>query len=239
MADFLKGLLRRAGLRVFGAMYVLYGSTLRYRYIDRLPQRQLLLGSFHQDLFVAIFMGWKFYRRGVRLAAIISDHSDGEYVVAGARASHCTVIRGSTASGGVKAYRQMLQAYSKGASPLFGLDGPLGPYHTIHAGAPVFAKHHNIPLYFMFFYVSHALTFKKAWDRFRLPCPFARVYTFISEPFYYNVNHDLAANVARLKNFGVSERIRFFKQIGKLGRICEFMSPQEVAQYKLMTGTSA
>jgi lysophospholipid acyltransferase (LPLAT)-like uncharacterized protein len=86
-----------------------------------------------------------------------------------------TVLRGSSSRGGAKGLRALVGAIRDGADAAFAVDGPRGPLHRVKPGAVLAAQQGGATLVPITSRASRAWVFDKAWDRYHLPKPFARV----------------------------------------------------------------
>jgi lysophospholipid acyltransferase (LPLAT)-like uncharacterized protein len=64
----------------------------------------------------------------------------------------------------------------------FAVDGPRGPYGEVKPGAALAAQRSGGVLVPMGSAVAHGKTFERAWDRFVLAWPFARVVVVLGAP---------------------------------------------------------
>lgn len=85
------------------------------------------------------------------------------------------VVRGSSSRGGAAGLKALVDAVRGGADAAFALDGPRGPAGVPKPGAIAAARQTGASLIPMTSRASRAWVFDEAWDRYRLPKPFARV----------------------------------------------------------------
>lgn len=85
------------------------------------------------------------------------------------------VRRGSSSRGGAAGLIGLIEEMKAGADVLFAVDGPRGPRHEIKPGAIHLAQTMNTHLVPLSAKASSAWVFHKAWDRYTLPKPFAKV----------------------------------------------------------------
>jgi lysophospholipid acyltransferase (LPLAT)-like uncharacterized protein len=119
---------------------------------------------------------------GSRIAILISEHRDGEYIARTmARFGHLSV-RGSTTSGGAAALRRAVRlARDEGYDLGFTPDGPRGPRHRVQMGAIMAARLSGLPIVPVAFGASRARVMG-SWDGFIVPLPFARGVFAYGEP---------------------------------------------------------
>ena len=110
---------------------------------------------------------------GGKIAILISEHRDGEYIARTmARFGHFSV-RGSTTSGGAAALRKAVRMARDGWDLGFTPDGPRGPRHRVQPGVILAARLSGNPIVPVSFAASRASTMG-SWDGFIVPRPFAR-----------------------------------------------------------------
>ncbi|MDD5308373.1 MAG: lysophospholipid acyltransferase family protein [Deltaproteobacteria bacterium] len=86
-----------------------------------------------------------------------------------------TVLRGSSSRGGAAGLKGLVAALRDGADAAFAVDGPRGPLHRVKKGALVAARLAGATIVPVSARASRSWIFEKAWDRYLLPKPFARV----------------------------------------------------------------
>ena len=118
---------------------------------------------------------------GIRAAALISLHQDGELISRTMKYFGFKSIRGSTTRGGFSAVREMMRAYQErydiGITP----DGPRGPRYCVQSGIIELARRTGMPIIPVTFSASRKKIFR-SWDRFLLPYPFSRGVFIWGEP---------------------------------------------------------
>ena len=108
-----------------------------------------------------------------KIAPLISQSSDGEYIARVLPHFGMQAVRGSTTRGGARALIKLLQAARKGYRPMLTPDGPRGPIYTVQPGILFLAKKLGWPI----IPVGTALTHKfkaGSWDKMRVPLPFGK-----------------------------------------------------------------
>jgi len=110
---------------------------------------------------------------GGRIAILISEHRDGEYIARTmARFGHHSV-RGSTTSGGAAALRKAVRMARSGWDLGFTPDGPRGPRHEVQRGVILAARLSGSPIVPVSFAASRA-AIMRSWDGFVVPRLFSR-----------------------------------------------------------------
>jgi lysophospholipid acyltransferase (LPLAT)-like uncharacterized protein len=93
------------------------------------------------------------------------------------------VVRGSSSRGGARGLAAIVRGLRRGdADAAFAVDGPRGPYGDVKPGAALAAQRSGGVLVPMGSAVAHGKTFARAWDRFALAWPFARVVVVLGAP---------------------------------------------------------
>ncbi|RMG13782.1 MAG: hypothetical protein D6729_14525, partial [Deltaproteobacteria bacterium] len=86
---------------------------------------------------------------------------------------------GRGGSGGLVA---LLRVARRGTPVAFAVDGGHGPVHTVHGGVVTLARLTGRPVVPVGGSARPRLVFRRAWDRFLLPLPFARVAIVFGPP---------------------------------------------------------
>ena len=112
--------------------------------------------------------------RKQKVAALISQSSDGEYIARCLPKFGMLAVRGSSTRGGAKALIKLLQATREGYRPLLTPDGPRGPIYTVQPGILFLARKTGFPILPVGCALSHKIKVG-SWDRMRVPLPFGKV----------------------------------------------------------------
>ncbi len=118
---------------------------------------------------------------GKRIAILISEHRDGEYIARTMERFGHASVRGSTTSGGAAALRKAVRLAREGWDLGFTPDGPRGPRHKVQMGVIAAARLSGLPIVPVAFASSRARTMG-SWDGFVLPMPFSRGVFVYGEP---------------------------------------------------------
>lgn len=111
--------------------------------------------------------------RKQKVAALISQSSDGEYIARCLPKFGMLAVRGSSTRGGVKALIKLLQATREGYRPLLTPDGPRGPIYTVQPGILFLARKTGFPILPVGCALSHKIKVG-SWDKMRVPLPFGK-----------------------------------------------------------------
>lgn len=115
------------------------------------------------------------YPRPRPLAVLSSLSRDGELQAKILSWLGLTVFRGSSSRGGAAGLKALVGALRDGADAAFAVDGPRGPLHRVKPGAVLAAQQSGASLVPITARASRVWVFDKAWDKYQLPKPFARV----------------------------------------------------------------
>jgi lysophospholipid acyltransferase (LPLAT)-like uncharacterized protein len=136
----------------------------------------------HQHLMLGVPYLLRKRAQGLQLGFMISPSVDGEVGAMVAEKLGGKVVRGSSSYTGARALRDFYLAIVKdNVSLLITPDGPRGPRYQAKSGALLIAQLAAKPILPISFAASRVFKFR-AWDRFILPLPFARVVLAVGEP---------------------------------------------------------
>ncbi len=179
-------------------LYKLWERTLRYEVVNwqaivaaKEQGKQLVFTHFHDETFCLPYLR----TQGYEYAAIVSQSKDGEIMAQLLEGLGLVTARGSKSRGGVKALIQIRRAMRDlGRIGVVTVDGPRGPRHKVKEGAIYLAYKSGSLLTPIRIFISRAKIFQKAWDKFQLPLPFARVRIVIGVPYELDVLEDTGLN---------------------------------------------
>jgi len=167
------------------------GVTMRIRHVGRERLDELEAGGeryihafWHSRL---LFMPYSY--RGERIALVISQHRDGEYITrtmqglrrAGGGEFEVSTVRGSSTRGGAAAMRGAVRKLRGGWDLGITPDGPRGPRHEVQPGVIEIARLSGatvVPVTF----AAHPAWEMNSWDRFLVPRPLSRGLFLYGEP---------------------------------------------------------
>jgi lysophospholipid acyltransferase (LPLAT)-like uncharacterized protein len=145
------------------------------------PDQNVVIAFWHGELLMQPFLYRKFRPEGHKAAVMVSEHSDGEFIVQVVRRFGVEAVRGSSRRGGAKALiaalRKLKAGYDVGITP----DGPRGPRGSVAPGVVSLAKKSRLLIY-PFGYTPSAAWQLKSWDRFVIPKPFCTIDFYVGEP---------------------------------------------------------
>ena len=141
--------------------------------------RGVILVSWHGRTFMPIAF---FRNRGYW--AMVSTSRDGELQNRLFQRCGINTVRGSTsARGAVQAALTMTKHLKAGATLAHTPDGPRGPSHVVQPGAIFFAQRSGAPI-IPSGISAYPRKLMRAWDKYMIPMPFARVVWIYGDPIY-------------------------------------------------------
>jgi lysophospholipid acyltransferase (LPLAT)-like uncharacterized protein len=163
----------------------LLASTWRIRFVHDEAVRGLrargvpfIFVLWHGELLPLLYV-----HRGRGIAALISEHADGELIARVVERLGYRTVRGSTSRGAARALIGLERAARDGCTLAITPDGPRGPALSFAPGAMIVAQRSGLPLVAVSVHASRAWRLR-SWDRFMIPKPFARLQVAYSEPLY-------------------------------------------------------
>ncbi|TGL23856.1 DUF374 domain-containing protein [Leptospira yanagawae] len=125
-----------------------------------------------------------YLHRKKRVAVLISESKDGDYINEVVHRFGNTSIRGSSSKGGSKALKTVIQHLKKGLPAAFTPDGPRGPAFIVQPGIIAAAQVTQVPIVPFHYECSRQWILEKAWDKHRVPKPFTTFVVSYGEPIY-------------------------------------------------------
>ena len=163
-----------------------YMTTLRWRYVDRDKgfdiygkHDPVIWSLWHAQLLFPAFIG-----RNKGIAILISQSRDGEIVSKFSRGLGYRPVRGSTSRGGIAAAKQLAAISTTRGDCGITPDGPRGPREVAQAGAVWLAQLAGRPLLPVGAAAYPCYRFKRSWDRFCVPLPFATAAIVYGDPIF-------------------------------------------------------
>jgi lysophospholipid acyltransferase (LPLAT)-like uncharacterized protein len=117
-----------------------------------------------------------------KLSVMASLSRDGALQARVCRRFGLDVVRGSSSRGGLAALRGLAERWRAGMSIGLAVDGPRGPAEVAKPGILALASRLEAPLVPISIGYSRCIVLRRAWDRFRIPAPFARAVAIFGEP---------------------------------------------------------
>jgi len=138
------------------------------------------------------------HHRNEGIVALVSEHTDGEYITRVLHRHGFGTARGSSTRGGVRGMKGILRAAREGKELFFTPDGPKGPRHEFKWGALAAAQLTGLPVVPIGVGADRAW-YLKSWDRFMIPKPFSLLRIRYGAPRWVprDASEDLLKEIAR------------------------------------------
>lgn len=159
---------------IIGSLIILMlGKTLRIKILGDYPRKNIIFIFWHGKFFPFLYIF-----RGRGIAALVSQHRDGEFLTHIIKKLRYDVVRGSSENIKIGTIRVLANLDSKIAiTP----DGPKGERCKIKKGFLKFAKLTGYPIVAIGVGITRKYEFH-SWDKFNFPLPFSRCIIKISNP---------------------------------------------------------
>ncbi|MBI2796365.1 MAG: lysophospholipid acyltransferase family protein [Gemmatimonadetes bacterium] len=140
------------------------------------PRPPVVLVIWHGEMLATLW-----FARGQGIAALVSEHKDGEIIAQVATGMGWRMVRGSSSRGAARALLGLVRVLRDGGDVIVTPDGPRGPAHSFAPGALAAAQRGGAPVVVLRVHASRAWRLG-SWDGFMIPKPFARVTLALSAP---------------------------------------------------------
>ena len=147
----------------------LISCTWRFKVEGALPLSGGILAFWHGYMLPV----WKYFSFQKPFAVVSQSH-DGEILSNLLSSWGYRLIRGSSSKGSKEALEEIIDLAGNNLV-LITPDGPRGPYHEFKPGAVIAAQRSGVNLYLCKVQIRWKFVFKKSWDKFNLPLPFAKI----------------------------------------------------------------
>jgi lysophospholipid acyltransferase (LPLAT)-like uncharacterized protein len=121
--------------------------------------------------------------------------------------------QGSSTRGGLRGLAVMARRLEEGLDCAFTIDGPRGPRYVAKPGPVMLARKTGCPIMVFHIGVYRGKTFKRTWDHFLLPAPFARTVILFAPPIY--VPTDANAEVMEAKHAEMQQELERVRDIAE------------------------
>jgi lysophospholipid acyltransferase (LPLAT)-like uncharacterized protein len=139
---------------------------------------RLIFCLWHDELFSLIPVA-----RQLKVVAIVSPSTDGDYLERILASKNVGAVRGSSTRGGVRALLSLARMMKNELiHACITIDGPTGPRHVAKEGGLFLANRTNGRIIPVRIFMKNALRLP-TWDRFQLPLPFSKVVIRFGEPW--------------------------------------------------------
>ncbi len=119
------------------------------------------------------------------VATLSSRSRDGGIMAAYLETIGIKVVRGSSSKGGAAGAKELIRALREGYHAVLNVDGPRGPFKEVKDGSIELARRCGVPILPLAARATRELSFKRSWDRFRVPLPGAHVAVVYGEPILF------------------------------------------------------
>jgi len=141
-----------------------------------LPPEPVIYACLHRDLIPALL-----HVRPARPSVMVSNSPDGDILIRILERDGFTFVRGSTGDGGGRAFLRQLELLRGGVSAGIAVDGPRGPFGTVHEGVIQLSRRSGAPIIPLRFEPGPNIELR-TWDRTMLPAPLRRIKASAGEP---------------------------------------------------------
>lgn len=117
-----------------------------------------------------------------RMAILVSLSFDGTVIAYVAKFFGIHSARGSSSRGGMEAFKQLLRFHKEGYDLGITVDGPRGPIYKVKPGIIAAASRTGMPILPFAAIAENEWVLHKAWDSFRVPKPFTRIFQVYGDP---------------------------------------------------------
>ncbi|WP_446424925.1 lysophospholipid acyltransferase family protein [Mailhella sp.] len=139
---------------------------------------RLIFCLWHDELFSLIPVA-----RHLRVVAIVSPSTDGDYLERILASKNVGAVRGSSTRGGVRALLSLARMMKNElVHACITIDGPAGPRHVAKEGGLFLANRTSGRIVPVRIFMKNALRLP-TWDRFQFPLPFSKVVIRFGEPW--------------------------------------------------------
>ncbi len=192
----------RASLFAGNGLVRALAATWRYTIINGEP-----LTSLRATRTPVVFTLWHgqmlpllWHHRNQGVAALVSEHKDGEVIARMLTWLGYALIRGSTSRGAGRALISLVRTLREGNDVAVTPDGPRGPRHKFAPGSAVAAYRAEAPILPVAAHVDRFWRLR-TWDGFIIPKPFARVTIAYADPVWVKAEspREAADDVGRLE----------------------------------------
>lgn len=133
----------------------------------------------HQQIVAGMFF---FFKNRAQGSCVVSPSDDGKIVGYLCRKLGFNVLYGSSHKQPISLLRQSLNALKNDGKLCLVGDGSRGPAFVLQPGVSYLAEKTDSPLFFVQCSTSHAITFTKSWDQFKVPFPFTAIKVTVHVP---------------------------------------------------------
>ncbi len=171
------------GYMAYVLSFLLYKS-LRIRYkqhADYNPKQQYFSAFWHGKQWLPVL---RLAQHQTKRVVLVSPSRDGDVLACWLKRLGYEIIRGSSRRDNTSALRAMRRKVQDGYSLGFGVDGPIGPMHSVKPGMTYLSQKGQVPIVPIGSAFVRPWVLEKAWDRYEIPKPFSKAAFYIGKPIY-------------------------------------------------------
>lgn len=135
----------------------------------------------HQHIISGMFFFFKTNSKGYCIA---SPSSDGKIAGFICEKLGFNVLYGSSTKSLISLIKNSMSVLQERRQLCVVGDGSRGPAFKLQKGVSYLAKKNDLPLVFVECRVNRAITFKKSWDKFKIPLPFTTIHVRLHKPIF-------------------------------------------------------
>ncbi len=183
----------RSLIPFFASVFIrVVGRTMKVKSVGednvkkaRKKRENVIYACWHNRMLLSIYT-----LRNQGVCAMVSRSRDGELISRTMKRLGFKLVRGSSSNGGSSALRSLSKKLENGADAAITPDGPRGPRYLAQMGIIHLAQKSGQPVVPITYSASRKWVLK-TWDRFLVPCPFARAVFIYGDPVEVNGNSNL------------------------------------------------
>lgn len=118
---------------------------------------------------------------GNRIAALVSQHADGSYLVEFMKNFRIDAVRGSSTRGGAQALKRLQESLAH-SHVWITPDGPRGPRREVKPGIVYLASQTGLPIVINVSAMTRYWDIQGSWTNQTVPKPFSTIYCLLSKP---------------------------------------------------------
>lgn len=190
--------------------------TYRYRVVgmERLEtakagERSVVMAGWHGHMLLGAYP-----LRGRKICSLASPSPDGEFAARIVKGLGWDFIRGDSDNRPSRALVNLIRRAREGYDIAMVVDGPLGPAFKAKSGTIYLAAKLGFPIILVVCDARPRKVFEKAWDKFILPYPFAKVGIVIGGPIM--VPEDASKEVIAEKTLELEDQLHHLGEEVKL-----------------------
>ncbi|TGK11659.1 DUF374 domain-containing protein [Leptospira fletcheri] len=171
-------------------------------------RKPFILSIWHTNVLYSPYL-----HRGRKVAVLISESKDGDFITGVVHRFGNTSIRGSSSKGGSKALKAMIVHLKKNLPAAFTPDGPRGPALIVQPGLIASAQVSQVPIVPFHYECTRQWVLEKSWDKHRVPKPFTTFVVSYGKPIW--IPRNLTEEEFEFQRLLVQDAMMLNKQIAE------------------------